>query len=61
MVSSSIDGSRPRAHTNKLDLTRRRWFNLTIENVHPSSSGAYACVAQNEGGVAEGNVTVVYR
>lgn len=39
---------------------RRRWFNLTIENVHPSGSGGYTCVAQNEGGVAEGNVTVVY-
>lgn len=38
----------------------RRWFNLTIENVRPSGSGGYTCVAQNEGGVAEGNVTVVY-
>ena len=39
---------------------KRRWFNLTIENVHPSGSGGYTCVAQNEGGMAEGNVTVVY-
>lgn len=39
---------------------RLRWFNLTIENVRPSGSGGYTCVAQNEGGVAEGNVTVVY-
>ena len=38
----------------------RRWFNLTIENVRPSGSGGYTCVAQNRGGVAEGNVTVVY-
>ena len=38
----------------------RRWFNLTIENVRPSGSGGYTCVAQNEGGMAEGNVTVVY-
>ena len=38
----------------------RRWFNLTIENVRPSGSGGYTCVAQNGGGVAEGNVTVVY-
>ena len=39
---------------------RWRWFNLTIENVRPSGSGGYTCVAQNEGGMAEGNVTVVY-
>ena len=41
-------------------IGRRRWFNLTIENVRPSGSGGYTCVAQNEGGMAEGNVTVVY-
>ena len=41
-------------------IARRRWFNLTIENVRPSGSGGYTCVAQNEGGMAEGNVTVVY-
>ena len=47
---------RPRIHGGG----RRRWFNLTIENVRPSGSGGYTCVAQNEGGMAEGNVTVVY-
>ena len=41
-------------------ISRRRWFNLTIENVRPSGSGGYTCVAQNEGGMAKGNVTVVY-
>ena len=45
---------------NNGDRARRRWFNLTIENVRPSGSGGYTCVAQNEGGMAEGNVTVVY-
>ena len=33
---------------------RKKWFNLTIENVHPSGSGHYACVAKNGGGIAEG-------
>jgi hypothetical protein len=39
---------------------RLQWFNLTIENVQPSGSGGYVCVAQNEGGTAEAKVMLVY-
>ena len=56
-------------HLTHLDLCHRvdngiqarwRWFNLTIENVRPFGSGVYTCVAQNEGGMAKGKVTVLY-
>ena len=49
-------------YESRLFQPRRKWFNLTIENVHPSGSGHYTCVARNfgGGGIAEGNVTVVY-
>ena len=39
---------------------RKIWFNLTILNVQMSGSGGYTCVAKNEGGVSEANVTLVY-
>jgi len=38
---------------------RKIWLNLTIENVDRTGSGAYSCVAENEGGMAEGNATIV--
>ena len=42
---------------------KKRWYNLTIENVQMSGSAGpvkYTCVAKNVGGVSEGNVTLVY-
>ena len=45
--------------TKKSDQ-RQVWFNLTIKDMHPAGSGIYTCVAQNPGGISEGNVTVVY-
>lgn len=43
---------------------KKRWVNLTIENVQMSDGRSgpvqYTCVAKNEGGVSEGNVTLVY-
>ncbi len=65
---STIDGSAPVEHQDRAskrllgggDGGRRRWLNLTVANVHPSASGAYSCVASNEGGSAQANVTVVY-
>uniref|UniRef100_A0A0K2V2N0 Ig-like domain-containing protein n=1 Tax=Lepeophtheirus salmonis TaxID=72036 RepID=A0A0K2V2N0_LEPSM len=36
------------------------WLNLTIRNVQHSGAGEYTCVAKNEGGSDEGNVTLVY-
>ncbi|TRY73214.1 hypothetical protein TCAL_01957 [Tigriopus californicus] len=59
-IVSVIDGGEPQAHTRGRHDSRKRWFNLTIDNVHPSGSGSYTCVAQNSGGKAVGNVTVVY-
>lgn len=60
VVTSVIDGSEPKPHIFVPSHVGKKWFNLTIDNVNPSGSGGYTCVAQNEGGVAEGNVTVVY-
>ena len=66
-VISTLDG-KPMVHdglslphqNQVLRRQRKQWFNLTIENIHPSGSGAYTCVAQNEGGMSEANATILY-
>ncbi len=41
--------------------TKGRWFNLSIENIQPPSvNDLYTCVASNEGGSSEANVTLVH-
>ena len=40
----------------------KRWYNLSIENIEatPTSSDLYTCMAVNEGGASEANVTLVH-
>jgi len=56
--SVSQDGGH-QFYTIRTSGDRKIWLNLTIENVDRTGSGAYSCVAENEGGMAEGNATIV--
>ena len=42
-------------------IAGQRWYNLSIENIEPpTSSDLYTCIASNEGGKSEANVTLVH-
>ena len=42
-------------------IAGQRWYNLSIENIEPpTSSDLYTCIASNEGGTSEANVTLVH-
>ena len=42
-------------------ITGQRWYNLSIENIEPpTSNDFYTCIALNEFGTSEANVTLVH-